>query len=53
MGTTAADWFCGAAIGNDCSIVLAGFTEGSWKGAHAGGINDFAAVKLDAGGQEV
>lgn len=45
--------FYGAADAHDGSIVLAGATGGSWKGTHAGGANDFAAVKLDADGGEV
>ena len=50
-GTSATDTFYGAAGGQDGSVVLAGVTEGSWQGAHAGGANDFAAVKLDADGE--
>ena len=52
-GTSGIDTFYGAADGQDGSIVLAGVTEGSWQGAHLGGTNDFAAVKLDADGVEV
>eukprot|EP00904_Undaria_pinnatifida_P006344 jgi/Undpi1/283/HiC_scaffold_1.g00279.m1 len=52
-GTTGNDELYGAANGRDGSIVLAGVTEGAWKGAHAGGLRDFCAVKLDADGGEV
>lgn len=35
------------------SVVMAGYTSGDWDGeVHAGG-DDFAAVKLDADGNEV
>ena len=52
-GTTGNDEIYGAANGRDGSIVLAGVTEGAWRGAHAGGLRDFCAVKLDADGGEV
>lgn len=52
-GTSATDMFYGAADGQDGSVVIAGATEGSWQGAHTGGTNDFAAVKLDVDGGEI
>lgn len=45
--------FYGAAMGEDGSVVLAGSTEGSWDGERAGDVSDFAAVKLNADGEEV
>ena len=33
--------------------MLAGLANGSWGGDYAGGTFDFAAVKLDASGDEV
>lgn len=52
-GTTGNDKLYGAASGSDGSTVLGGVTEGAWTGAHAGGLEDFCAVKLDADGGEV
>lgn len=39
----------------DGSVMLAGITGGTWGGAYSnvGGEYDFAAVKLDANGDEV
>lgn len=36
----------------DGSIVLAGYTRGDWDGQNAGEA-DFAAIKLDAEGNEI
>lgn len=52
-GTVVADIVFTSATGQDGSTVLVGSTEGSWKVGHAGGQNDFAAVKLDADGGEI
>lgn len=43
------DVFSGVATGPDGSIVLAGYTDGSWDAPSKGGT-DFAAVNLDAEG---
>lgn len=37
----------------DGSIVLAGMAKGVWNGTHVGEYSDFAAVKLDANGNEM
>ena len=43
-----------AAVGDDDSVVLAGYTAGNWSGVHSGEFeSDFAAVKLDAEGKEL
>lgn len=39
-------------VGDDDSVVLAGHTEGEWSTTSAGYF-DFAAVKVDADGEEV
>ncbi|CAN0532456.1 unnamed protein product, partial [Scytosiphon promiscuus] len=52
-GTTAADIVFASATGQDGSTVLTGSTEGAWETAHASGLSDFAAVKLDAHGDEI
>lgn len=46
------DEFFAAAIGNDGSVVMAGYTEGNWSTTNAGdlGTRDFAAAKIDADG---
>ncbi|CAM9524878.1 unnamed protein product, partial [Ectocarpus sp. 13 AM-2016] len=51
-GTSQVDALQGGAMGPDGSCVLAGVTEGSWKGTNAGG-DDMAAVKLDDEGNEL
>ncbi|CAN0111305.1 unnamed protein product [Ascophyllum nodosum] len=43
--------FVAAAIFDDDSVLLAGYTSGNWSGSHLGGY-DFAAVKLDSSGEE-
>lgn len=44
------DVFFAAAMGNDGSIVMTGYTDGSWNATNAGGDGtiDFAAAKIDA-----
>lgn len=42
-----------ASMTNDGCFVLAGHTEGVFSGEASAGGEDFAAVKLDAEGQEV
>lgn len=42
-----------SAVGKDGSILLAGVTEASWDDLFTGGTYDFAAVKLDASGNEI
>jgi len=44
-GSSAADIFTGIAVAEDNSIVVSGYTDGSWVGGNAG-IVDFVAVKL-------
>ena len=39
-------------VGNDGSVVVAGYTAGSWACANLGEV-DFAAVKLDKDGKEL
>lgn len=51
-GTAADDVAKSVALGVDNSIVLGGYTAGNWDGPNAG-LNDFAAVKLDANGTEL
>lgn len=51
--STTTDTFVASVMGHDGSVVLAGVTAGPWRGSHAGGAFDFAAVKLDSSGDEV
>lgn len=52
-GTDAVDAFPGAAMDDDGSAVLAGYTYGDFSGAGNTGDRDFAAVKLSADGEEL
>lgn len=47
-----ADYLYGASAGMNDTVVLAGFTEGDFSAQNLGGA-DFAAVKLDADGQQL
>ena len=51
-GTDEFDSVSAAVVGHDDSIVLAGYSSGSWSGIAPGGA-DFTAVKLDADGIEL
>lgn len=51
-GTDGRDAFPGAAMGDDGSVVLAGYTDGAFSGGSKG-AEDFAAVKLSADGEEL
>ena len=48
-GTSDDDYIYTAVATGDGSTVLAGYTEGFWNGTN-NGLEDFAAVKLDADG---
>lgn len=53
-GTSDVDGLAGAAVGDDGSIVLAGYTNGIWDEiGFTNDDSDFAAVKLRADGAEV
>ena len=59
-GTIANEEILTAAVGGDKSVVMAGYSHGTWSGAGAGDAwaggdkdADFAAVKLDADGKEL
>lgn len=45
-GTSLKDRFFASAMCKDGSVILAGYSEGDWAEANAGG-SDFTAVKLD------
>lgn len=51
-GTEFDDEFEGAAIGNDGSVVISGYTYGSWAVTQAGDDEDtdFVAMAMDADG---
>eukprot|EP00904_Undaria_pinnatifida_P011787 jgi/Undpi1/7739/HiC_scaffold_23.g10212.m1 len=51
-GTDDQDEIRAILLGDDGSVVLAGYTHGNWSGLNAGEA-DFAACKLDADGREV
>lgn len=51
-GTEEFDSISAAVVGHDASVILAGYSIGNWSGT-ALGRADFAAVKLDAGGNEL
>ena len=51
-GTDGQDEIRAILLGDDGSVVLAGYTHGNWSGLNAGEA-DFAACKLDADGREV
>ena len=51
-GTEAFDSISAVVVGNDDSIVLAGYSCGNWSGISVGRA-DFAAVRLDADGNEL
>ncbi|CAM9731332.1 unnamed protein product [Ectocarpus fasciculatus] len=51
-GTSAADKLFGAAILDDDSVVVTGYSEGDWAETNAGG-SDFCAARLDANGSEM
>ena len=51
-GTDGLDSVSAAVVGDNDSVVLAGYTSGSWSGITVGQA-DAAAVKLDANGNEL
>ncbi|CAM9620673.1 unnamed protein product [Ectocarpus fasciculatus] len=51
-GTSLGDWSSRVAVAEDNSIVVSGYTEGSWVEANAG-LRDFMAVKLSSEGEEL
>lgn len=51
-GTNEFDAISAAVVGNDDSVVLAGYSSGNWSGILVGRA-DFAAVRLDADGNEL
>lgn len=51
-GTPELDCISAAVIGEDESVVLAGYSSGNWNGTVMGGA-DCTAVKLDADGKEL
>lgn len=51
-GTSGDDYIRAAAVGDDDSIVLAGYSNGDWSGVGSG-LYDFVAVKLDGDGSEL
>ncbi|CAM9931836.1 unnamed protein product, partial [Ascophyllum nodosum] len=51
-GTDGDDYMYSVVVGNDGSVVVAGYTAGSWACANLGEV-DFAAVKLDKDGKEL
>lgn len=51
-GTEAFDSISAAVIGDDASVVLAGYSSGNWSGI-APGRAEVAAVKLDANANEL
>lgn len=51
-GTKLDDYFSPVLVGSDDSVVMAGHTMGTWGGSIRG-EEDFAVVKLDAGGNEI
>ena len=54
-GTDEREEIRAAAVGEDGSVVLAGYSYGNWSGASAGDTRnaDFVAVKLDVDGKEL
>eukprot|EP00904_Undaria_pinnatifida_P009181 jgi/Undpi1/5393/HiC_scaffold_2.g00674.m1 len=50
-GTNRTEYFTGAAIGEDGSVVLAGSSAGNWDGLKYGPL-DFVAIKIDSWGAE-
>lgn len=51
-GTEEFDSISAAVVGDDASILLAGYSSGNWSG-NARGQADFVAVNLDADGNEL
>ncbi|CAM9534982.1 unnamed protein product [Ectocarpus sp. 12 AP-2014] len=51
-GTSVADKLFGAAILDDDSVIVTGYSEGDWAETNAGG-SDFCAARLDANGSEM
>lgn len=51
-GTTEADEFRAVPMAADGSVIAVGQTAGSWDGTNAG-LDDFAALRLDATGEEI
>lgn len=51
-GTNESDYFHDVASVGNGSVVLGGFTDGSWNSDNQGG-SDFAALKLDSNGSVV
>lgn len=52
-GTAFADVLSTVLVGGDGSVVLAGYTSGSWTGSSNAGEEDYLVVKLDSDGNEI